>query len=127
MIAREELHYLETSATVWRLVIDILKIGHAQRLPRRSFGRDLELYFVYGMALIAIWQNRPVRATAIARYLEIPRETVRRHLMQLTKFKLLEKDDSTFSAGERSQTTRGIELAVKSIQLAAAKLTYAST
>jgi DNA-binding IclR family transcriptional regulator len=63
-----------------------------------------------------------VRATTIARYLEIPRETVRRYLMQLTKLELLQKDDGTFSAGERSQTTRRIELAVKSIQSAAAKL-----
>jgi hypothetical protein len=38
------------------------------------------------------------------------------------KLELLQKDDGTFSAGERSQTTRGIELAVKSIQSAAAKL-----
>jgi len=60
------------------------------------------LYFTYGVALIAIWQNRAVRATAIARYLQIPRETVRRHLMQLTTLKLLHKDDGTFSAGERS-------------------------
>jgi predicted ArsR family transcriptional regulator len=34
-----------------------------------------------------------VRATTIARDLEIPRETVRRHLMKLTKLKLLQKDD----------------------------------
>ena len=122
MIALEHPDYLETRAIVWRLIIDVLKVGHAQRLPRRSFGRDLELYFVYGVALIAIWQNRPVRATTIARYLEVPRETVRRHLMQLTKLKLLQKDDGTFSTGERSQTTPGIELAVKSIQSAAAKL-----
>jgi hypothetical protein len=122
MVTRENLEHLETRAIVWRLIIDILKLGHAQRLPKRSFGRDLELYFVYGIALIAICRNRPVRASTIARDLEIPRETVRRHLMQLTKLKLLQKDDGTFSAGERSQMTHGIELGVKSIQSAAAKL-----
>jgi len=42
--------------------------------------------------------------------------------MKLTKPKLLQKDDGTFSAGERLKMTRGIELAVKSIQSAAAKL-----
>ena len=67
-------------------------------------------------------RNKPVRATTIARDLEIPRETVRRDLMKLTKLKLLQKDDGTFSAGERSKMTRGIELGVKSIQSAAAKL-----
>jgi len=42
--------------------------------------------------------------------------------MKLTKPKLLQKDDGTFSTGERLKMTRGIELAVKSIQSAAAKL-----
>ena len=122
MIAREELQYLETRAIVWQLMITVLKLGHRQRLPDRPFGPNLEMYFVYGAALILIWQRRPVRATTISRHLEIPRETTRRHLTQLTKLGLLQKDDGTFSAGTRSRDTRGVERGIKAIQEAAAKL-----
>jgi hypothetical protein len=122
MIAREELQYLETRAIVWQLIITVLKLGHQQRLPNRPFGPNLEMYFVYGAALILIWQHRPVRATTISRHLEIPRETTRRHLTQLTQLGLLQKGNGTFSAGRRSREHRGIEAGIKAIQEAAAKL-----
>src|SRR5215471_15645093 len=122
MIAHEELEYLETRAIVWQLNITVLKLGHRQRLPDRPFGPSLEMYFVYGAALILIWQRRPVRTTTISRYLEIPRETTRRHLSKLTKLGLLQKHDGTFSAGTRTRATRGVERGVKAIQEAAVKL-----
>src|SRR5262249_21435488 len=116
MIAHEELEYLETRAIVWQLIITVLKLGHRQRLPDRPFGPSLEMYFVYGAALILIWQRRPVRTTTISRYLEIPRETTRRHLSKLTDRGHLKKRDAQCGAGRRPRPPGGAGGGVKGIK-----------
>jgi hypothetical protein len=122
MIKRQEIEHLQMRAIAWRLIIDMMKIAHDERLPGHPFGPEITLGFVYGAAIISIAKGAPVRATTIARYLQLPRETVRRHLGRLVKLKLLEKNNGTFSAGEQSRAEGAIERAVKMIQEGAAKL-----
>ena len=63
-----------------------------------------------------------MRASNLSRYLEIPRETARRHLNTLTKLRLLGRDDSTFSAGESIRQVPGFDVLFKSITDTIAKL-----
>ena len=44
----------------------------------RRFGSDVKLMIVYGAAIAHYGFGTPVRALPISRYLEMPRETVRR-------------------------------------------------
>jgi len=37
----------------WSTLIALLRGAHATRFPNRSFGKDLQLLFVYGAAILA--------------------------------------------------------------------------
>lgn len=122
MIERDEITYLEARATLWQLVMTLLKLGHKERFRHRHFGTDLQLYFVYGSALVAIYNRRPVRATNIARSLDLPRETCRRHLALLVKLGVLERRGREFIAGPGSLSMEHITSALSAVQTACAKL-----
>jgi len=52
---------------------------------------------VYGAATLYYGLRTPVRALPISRYLEMPRETVRRHMGRLVALGLFERaEDQTF-------------------------------
>jgi hypothetical protein len=60
-------------------------------------GSDVELMIVYGAAIAHYGFGTPVRALPISRYLEMPRETVRRHMGRLVTLGLFEREkDQTF-------------------------------
>lgn len=122
MVKRDEIAYLEARATLWQLVMTLLKLGHSERLPKRQFGPDLQLYFVFGSAVVAIYNRRPVTASAIARYLALPRETTRRHLMELVRLGLLVKHNGGFAAGVGTRDMSRITSALSAVQVACAKL-----
>jgi len=122
MVPREALDILETRALVWQTVFALLKLGHKERLPGRPFGPDLPLFLVYGTALLSVYGRRPVRASSISRQLEIPRETVRRHLAQLVKLGILERRDGTYDIGESARHVPHAKAFVRTIHQAAARL-----
>ena len=89
---RDEMELLAVRATLWRMEIEILREIHRYRFAKRGrrFGSDVELMIVYGAAMA------PVRALPISRYLEMPRETVRRHMGRLVALGLFERaEDQT--------------------------------
>src|SRR5262252_9955508 len=79
---REEMELLAVRATLWRMEIELLREIHRYRFAKRGrrFGSDVELMIVYGAAIAHYGFGTPVRALPISRYLETPRETVRRHM-----------------------------------------------
>ena len=89
---REEMELLAVRATLWRMEIEILREIHRYRFAKRGrrFGSDVELMIVYGAAMSYYGFGTPVRALPISRYLEMPRETVRRHLGRFGLFERAE-------------------------------------
>jgi hypothetical protein len=90
---REEMKLLAVRATLWRIEIELLREIHRCRFAKRGrrFGSDLELMIVYGAAMLYYGFGTPVRALPISRYLEMPRETVRRHMDRLVALGLFER------------------------------------
>jgi DNA-binding MarR family transcriptional regulator len=82
---RAEFEGLEIRARLWHSIIEILKDGHRIRLPGRRFGPDVLMFLTYGQAIDSYSQGKVIRATDLARHLEIPRETARRHLRHLVE------------------------------------------
>jgi hypothetical protein len=117
---RAEFENLEIRASFWRLVIEILKDGHRIRLPGRRFGPDVLMFLTYGQAIVSYSQGKAIRATDLARHLEIPRETARRHLRHLVDLGLLEQEGKTFRPGLRAKQMLGFDKAVREIKQAAA-------
>jgi hypothetical protein len=80
---REEMELLTVRATLWRMEIELLREIHRYRFAKRGrrFGSDVELMIVYGAVMLSHGFGTPVRALPISRYLEMPRETVRRHMV----------------------------------------------
>jgi hypothetical protein len=100
------------------MVIDGFRRGHKLRFPRHhQLGADLQMYFVFGAATVFLSQRKPVRASTIGRYIQVPRETVRRHLVMLTRLGLLKREDHTYSFGTQGklapQAERFIDVVVK--------------
>ena len=96
----EEMELLAVRATLWRMEIEILREIHRYRFAKRGrrFGSDVELMIVYGAAMSYYGFRKPVRTLPISRYLEMPRETVRRHMARLVALGLLERAaDQTFA------------------------------
>jgi hypothetical protein len=96
---REEMELMAVRATLWRMEIEILREIHRYRFAKRGrrFGSDVELMIVYGAAMSYYGFGTPVRALPISRYLEMPRETVRRHMGRLVALGLFEREkDQTF-------------------------------
>jgi hypothetical protein len=98
VMQREEMELLAVRASLWRMEIELLREIHRYRFAKRGrrFGSDVELMIVYGAAIIHYGFGRPVRALSISRYLEMPRETVRRHMGRLVALGLFERADHTF-------------------------------
>ena len=96
---RDEMELLAVRATLWRMEIELLREIHRYRFAKRGrrFGSDVELMIVYGAAMSHYGFGTPVRALPISRYLEMPRETVRRHMGRLVALGLFERaEDQTF-------------------------------
>ena len=80
----------------WHTLVALLKEAHRVRFGNRRFGPDLQLLFVYGVGVLFFLEGKKVQASVIARYLELPHETVRRHLKTIVKLGLLDRADHTF-------------------------------
>jgi IclR helix-turn-helix domain len=88
--------HAEIRVGLWHMILDMMKEGHRFRFPGRAFGPDLELYFLFCTAVMMDVEKKPVRASALARYLEMPNETVRRRMDKLVELGLLERDGKLF-------------------------------
>jgi DNA-binding transcriptional ArsR family regulator len=117
---RAEFEGLEIRAKLWHSIIEILKDGHRIRLPGRRFGPDVLMFLTYGQAIVSYSQGKAIRATDLARHLEIPRETARRHLRHLAELGLLEQEGKTFRPARRVKQMLGLDKAVREIKQAAA-------
>jgi hypothetical protein len=96
----EEVELLAVRAQLWRMEIEILREIHRYRFAKRGrrFGSDVGLMVVYGAAMFYYGSRMPVRALPISRFLEMPRETVRRHMGRLVTLGLFERaEDQTFA------------------------------
>ena len=94
---RKQIEHLEYRRALWLHVMGLLKTVHRHRLPGRRFGPDVELLVVYGSAMVAcLSKGRFAGSTDIAKYLGMPRETVRRQLVRLVELGLLERDGHKF-------------------------------
>ena len=94
----EEVELLAARAQLWRMEIEILREIHRYRFAKRGrrFGSDVELMIVHGAAMAFYGSRIPVRALPISRFLEMPRETVRRHFGRLVALDLFERaEDQT--------------------------------
>ena len=85
----------------WRTIIALLKEAHRVKFGNRRFGPDLPLLFVYGAGVLHFLEGKKVRASVIARYLELPHETVRRHLQTIVKLGLFDPVDHTFKPSSK--------------------------
>jgi hypothetical protein len=117
---RAEFEKLKIRASCWRLVIEILKDGHRIRLPGRRFGPDVLMFLIHGQAVVSYSQGKAIRATDLARHLEIPRETARRHLRHLIELGLLEQEGKAFRPAHGVKKIRELDRAVLEIKQAAA-------
>jgi PAS domain-containing protein len=110
---RKQIEHLEYRRVVWQYVIGALKTVHRNRLPGRRFGSDIELLAVYGAATVVCFSRGNFGASsAIAKYLGMPRETVRRHLCQLVELGLLQRAGHKFAltAATRAMPRNVIEI-----------------
>src|SRR5215469_8067624 len=101
---RKQIEHLEYRRVLWQYVIGALKTVHRNRLPGRRFGSDIELLAVYGAATVVCFSRGNFGASsAIAKYLGMPRETVRRHLCQLVELGLLQRAGHKFALTAATQ------------------------
>jgi len=107
---RNEIEGLQLRATYWRLVVEILKETHRHRLPGRRFGPDVVMLLAYGAVIVNYSKGRLVRASDVARYLEIPRETARRLLHRLTGLGLLQREGKTFRPAQKVSRLAGVNV-----------------
>jgi Fic family protein len=121
---RNEIEGLQLRATYWRLVVEILKEAHRHRLPGRRFGPDVVLLLTFGAVIVSYSRGKLVRATDVARYLEIPRETARRHLNRLAGLGLLQREGKTFRPAQKvsrlagaNETSRMLKKTVRNLRL----------
>jgi PAS domain S-box-containing protein len=110
---RKQIEHLEYRRVLWQYVIGALKTVHRHRLPGRRFGSDIELLAVYGAATVVCFSRGNFGASsAIAKYLGMPRETVRRRLCQLVELGLLQRAGRKFAltAATRAMPRNVIEI-----------------
>jgi predicted DNA-binding transcriptional regulator len=119
---RDQIECLDIRASVWRLVIEILKDGHRLRLPGRRFGPDAEMFLVYGAVIVSYSRGKLARASDIERYLEIPRQTARRHLDHLVDFGLVEREGHTFRPSQKVGPILGLKETTRAVRQAATAL-----
>jgi PAS domain-containing protein len=94
---RNQIEHLEYRRALWLHVMGLLKTVHRHRLPGRRFGPDLELLVVYGSVMVAcLSKGRFAGSSDIAKYLAMPRETIRRQLVRLVHLGLLEREGHKF-------------------------------
>ena len=104
MTFRKQIEHLEYRRVLWQYVIGVLKTVHRHRLPGRRFGPDIELLAVYGAATVVCFSRGNFgAASAIAQYLGMPRETVRRHLCELVELGLLQRAGRKFALTAATQ------------------------
>jgi hypothetical protein len=89
----------------WSTLITLLRGAHATRFPNRSFGKDLQLLFVYGAAILAFSEGKTPTITAIARFLQLPHETTRRYLLTIVRLGLLTKNGRGYKPTESARTS----------------------
>jgi len=92
----------ELRIVYWRTLIALLRGAHTTRFPNRSFGKDLQLLFVYGAAILAFSEGKTPTVASIARFLHLPHETTRRYLQTIVRLGLLTKNGRAYKPTKRA-------------------------
>jgi predicted transcriptional regulator len=86
---------------ITRMVLKLIVNLHRWRFPAgRKLGPDIILTVVFAASVNTYDEGLPVTASKIAHFLELPRETTRRHLETLVRFGLLKRRDRNYSPTE---------------------------
>lgn len=104
---------------VWRMFMEILRGTHRGVFPGRKLGQDMYSMLVLGAAIATHLEGRPVTASKIAHYMEMPRETVRRTLNVLVKRGYLDRVDNHYEPTEKVGTAHIESVAERAKRLAA--------
>lgn len=112
---RDQIEGLAVRASCWNLVIEI-PIARATVWPRRCDvpyirTSDCELF-----------KGQADRASDVARQLECPPETARRHLRQLTELGLLEREKNTYRPSQNVGPILGLNETTRAVRQAAVAL-----
>ena len=110
----QKLEHRELRIAYWSTLITLLRGAHASRFPNRSFGKDLQLIFVYGSVILAFFEGKNPTNASIARYLQLPHETTRRYLKTIVDLGLLTKNGRGYKPTER--TRKGVADAPRKIE-----------
>jgi hypothetical protein len=92
----------ELRIVYWSTLIALLRGAHTTRFPNRSFGKDLQLLFVYGAAILAFSEGKTPTIASIARFLQLPHETTRRYLQTIVRLGLLTKNGRAYKPTKRA-------------------------
>ena len=86
---------------ITRMVLTLIVNLHRRRFPAgRKLGPDITLTIVFAASVNTYDEGLPVTASKIAHFLELPRETTRRHLKTLVRFGLLTRRGRNYSPTE---------------------------
>jgi hypothetical protein len=109
---------------LWHAVLGLLQLTHRKRFPGRRFGTDLDLLMVWGASHANFIEGKPINASKVGAYLDMPRENVRRRLHDLVRIGLLTRQGTSFLPTEQTMVTNGAhtEALLKALQDAADKL-----
>jgi DNA-binding transcriptional ArsR family regulator len=112
---------IQKRLAIWRILISALRKGHSSNLPGRPLGPDIPLMMVFGTVVILSSEGNPTNVSKVAAYLELPRETTRRHLDQLVRLGLLKRDHRQYRLTQ-NVVSKHIDALGAFIRGAAAKL-----
>jgi DNA-binding IclR family transcriptional regulator len=79
------------------MILDCLRLVHRANFPAdRRFGSDIELLLVLGAVVGAKAEGVRATAAGTSAYLDLPRETTRRRLMELVELGLLTRSNGHY-------------------------------
>lgn len=115
-------HTVATRLKGWRSARVAGTLSSRFRLPGRRFGRDAVMFLTYGRVIVSYSRGKLTRASDVARQLECPPETARRHLRQLTELGLLEREKNTYRPSQNVGPILGLNETTRAVRQAAVAL-----
>lgn len=106
---------------IWHLLLDVLSEMYGAHFPGEP-SRDYALLVVLGCALLVHERGHPIRASKVAQSLSLPRETVRRKLLELVRRGVLAPSAKPGTFTVRHNHTEHLDKIAGKIRHAAEKL-----
>ena len=86
---------------VWRMTIEMLSKIHRGHFPGRRFGTNLDRLLLLGAMVAMHGQNKIINASTLSRYIDMPRETVRRGIGDLVDLSLLARQGERYTPTQK--------------------------